>query len=116
DPARLTRRDPAAHGRDRASRRSDADGMARRRRRRDAARTCPLRRARGSQASARRPPLRKDAQPRARPEGGAVMLEVLFGVSLLLVAFAYFGYPLVMWLRARTHALPIAARDWEPSV
>ncbi len=44
------------------------------------------------------------------------MLEGLFGVSLLLVAFAYFGYPLVIWLRARTHALPIAARDWEPSV
>lgn len=44
------------------------------------------------------------------------MLEALFGVSLLLVAFAYFGYPLAIWLRARTHALPIAARDWEPSV
>ena len=44
------------------------------------------------------------------------MLEVLFGVSLLLVAFAYFGYPVVIWLRARTHALPIAARDWEPTV
>ena len=44
------------------------------------------------------------------------MLESLFGVSLLLVAFAYFGYPLAIWLRARTHALPIAARDWEPSV
>ena len=44
------------------------------------------------------------------------MLEVLFGVSLLLVAFAYFGYPLVIWLRARTDAQPIAARDWEPTV
>jgi cellulose synthase/poly-beta-1,6-N-acetylglucosamine synthase-like glycosyltransferase len=44
------------------------------------------------------------------------MLEGLFGVSLLLVAFAYFGYPLMIWLRARTHALPIAARDIEPSV
>ena len=44
------------------------------------------------------------------------MLEGLFGVSLLLVAFAYFGYPLVIWLRARTHALPIAVRNWEPSV
>lgn len=44
------------------------------------------------------------------------MLESLFGVSLLLVAFAYFGYPLVIWLRARTHALPIAARDFEPGV
>ena len=44
------------------------------------------------------------------------MLEVLFGVSLLLVAFAYFGYPVVIWLRARTDALPIAARDWEPTV
>jgi len=44
------------------------------------------------------------------------MLEGLLGVSLLIVAFAYFGYPLVIWLRARTHALPIAVRDWEPSV
>jgi len=44
------------------------------------------------------------------------MLEGLFGVSLLLVAFAYFGYPLVIWLRARNGALPIAGRDWEPSV
>ncbi|HEY6894867.1 MAG TPA: glycosyltransferase, partial [Rhodanobacteraceae bacterium] len=44
------------------------------------------------------------------------MLEWVFGVSLLLVAFAYFGYPLVIWLRARTHARPIAARDWEPEV
>jgi len=44
------------------------------------------------------------------------MLEVLFGVSLLLVAFVYFGYPVVIWLRARTDALPIAARDWEPTV
>ena len=44
------------------------------------------------------------------------MLQALFGVSLLLVAFAYFGYPLVIWLRARTHARPIAARDWEPEV
>ena len=44
------------------------------------------------------------------------MLQILFGVSLGLVAFAYFGYPLVIWLRARTHARPIAAREWEPSV
>jgi poly-beta-1,6-N-acetyl-D-glucosamine synthase len=44
------------------------------------------------------------------------MLAIVFGVALLLVAFAYFGYPLVIWLRARTHALPIAARDWEPDV
>ena len=44
------------------------------------------------------------------------MLELAFGVSLLLVAFAYFGYPLAIWLSARLRPLPIAARDWEPSV
>jgi cellulose synthase/poly-beta-1,6-N-acetylglucosamine synthase-like glycosyltransferase len=45
-----------------------------------------------------------------------MLLEILFFVSLLLVAFAYFGYPFAIWVRARTHALPIAARDWEPDV
>lgn len=44
------------------------------------------------------------------------MLVVLFGVALVLVVFAYFGYPILMWLRATLQPRPIAAADWEPRV
>jgi cellulose synthase/poly-beta-1,6-N-acetylglucosamine synthase-like glycosyltransferase len=43
--------------------------------------------------------------------------EVLFGISLAWLLYAYFGYPFVLWLLARRSARPrLPVEDYEPTV
>src|SRR5690606_30783068 len=85
------------------------------RRRVDPARADASRDAVGGQAGARRRPLRTRpaAGPRRTQE---LMVALAFWVAACVVAFTYAGYPLLMGLRARLAARPVAAAPRLPTL
>lgn len=42
--------------------------------------------------------------------------EFLFWISVVLLAYVYLGYPMLLWLRAALHARPSASRRFEPTL